>query len=212
MDEKELIKHYESVVNIDTARKYLPDLSDREFMELRCEFIYFSDELDDYNCLTIYDHGCFTNGNSNYLTQEALINARNKINEVIENYDSILKEYIEEAEKIFIEKLEMLREEQQIVRPKVAENKSGVLYVMKNCGYYKIGSTKHPKSRLGEYTKLPEEPEYIIIEKVKDCRNLEQSLHDMFASKRARNGKCEWYILSQNDIEKIRKIVCSEKE
>jgi hypothetical protein len=34
----------------------------------------------------------------------------------------------------------------------------------------------------------------------------------MFASKRLRAGRCEWFDLSEDDINKISEIVCAEKE
>ncbi len=78
----------------------------------------------------------------------------------------------------------------------------GYIYVMKMDNYYKIGKTKN-KKRLGEYTKLPTQPEYPILIKVSDFHDLERKLHTNYIDKRTRNN-CEWYILTENDIEEIR--------
>lgn len=81
--------------------------------------------------------------------------------------------------------------------------KPGYIYVMKCMGYYKIGKSKDCR-RLGEYTKLPEEPEYVMIEYVSNMDLLERFLHDLYASKRLREGSCEWFNLSDDDLITIR--------
>lgn len=77
----------------------------------------------------------------------------------------------------------------------------GYIYVMKMDNYYKIGKTKN-KKRLGEYTKLPIQPEYPILIKVYNFHDLERKLHINYIDKRTRNN-CEWYMLCENDIEEI---------
>ena len=83
------------------------------------------------------------------------------------------------------------------------QKKPGYIYVMKCMGYYKIGKTKNCK-RLGEYTKLPEEPEYEILEYVNNMDLLEKFLHDLFADQRLREGSCEWFKLSNSDLDTIK--------
>lgn len=83
------------------------------------------------------------------------------------------------------------------------EKRDGFIYVMKNCGYYKIGKSIDCH-RLGEYTKLPEDPEYVIIEYVHFMDEIEKLIHKSFASKRKRGGSCEWFELTDEDIQKIR--------
>jgi hypothetical protein len=173
--EKELIEHYESIVNIDTIRKCFPDKCDYELdYWIYANFKYFVNESDVCYDFSIFDGVCYANGDSAYLTRKALINLRNKIDRVLENYDEILEKLVKQEEERFIERLKELEEKQKNVHPKVDINKSGFVYVMKNCGYYKIGMTQNAKSRFGEYARLPEEPEYIILEKVKDCKNVEK--------------------------------------
>lgn len=80
----------------------------------------------------------------------------------------------------------------------------GAIYVMKNCNYFKIGKAKKNSSRYGEYTKLPEEPIYLIKrEDIFDYSNVEKIIHIIFRKKRNRNGNCEWFSLNEEDIKKI---------
>lgn len=81
----------------------------------------------------------------------------------------------------------------------------GYIYVMKMDSFYKIGKTKD-KKRFGEYTRLPIEPEYLIVSKVYDYHNLEKQLHTIYKSKKTRDN-CEWYVLSDNDIDEIRQFI-----
>ena len=90
---------------------------------------------------------------------------------------------------------------------KQPQNTDGYVYIMKNMGVYKIGRCNTTKERLGEYTKLPEEPEYIILTKVSDNIEAEEELQRTFHDKRMRDGKCEWFKLSDEDIEKAKEIV-----
>lgn len=92
------------------------------------------------------------------------------------------------------------------IKPEPHEE-TGIVYVMKNCGYYKIGRSKLHSTRFGEYTKLPEEPEYIIKEIVNNYRNVELALHEQYKDKRLRGGTCEWFDLSDDDLEEIKKYV-----
>lgn len=56
---------------------------------------------------------------------------------------------------------------------------------------------------MGEYTKLPYEPKYIIVKLVDDMRGVEATLHKMFENKRMRNGKSEWFQLTAEDLSAI---------
>lgn len=89
--------------------------------------------------------------------------------------------------------------------------RAGFLYVMKNMGKYKIGRCNEKAKRLGEFTHLPEKPEYIIFEYVYDNVIVERELHKMFSDKRLRDGKCEWFELSEDDLEKIRLFVYDKR-
>ena len=79
----------------------------------------------------------------------------------------------------------------------------GTIYVMKNCGYYKVGKACIGSKRYGEYTKLPEEPEYAIRRNVFCYSGVEKIIHEMFKDKRQRGGKCEWFCLNEEDLKKI---------
>lgn len=79
----------------------------------------------------------------------------------------------------------------------------GTIYVMKNCGYYKVGKACIGSKRYGEYTKLPEEPEYLIKRNIFCYSSVEKIIHEMFKDKRQRGGRCEWFCLNEEDLKKI---------
>lgn len=87
-----------------------------------------------------------------------------------------------------------------------SDNKSGYIYVMKCMGTYKIGKSNNCE-RLGEYTNLPEEPEYYLVEYVDDMSKVELMLHEHFSSVRRRNGQCEWFDLSEDNLLEIKELV-----
>lgn len=76
----------------------------------------------------------------------------------------------------------------------------GYLYVVEVDGNYKIGISKNPKQRLGEYTKYAKEPHTIILEYCRDYVNLEETLHQKYAQKNIRG---EWFSLSECDLSEI---------
>ena len=86
----------------------------------------------------------------------------------------------------------------------------GFIYVMKNMGVYKIGKANSKARRFGEYTRLPEKPEYVIFEYVSNNNIVEWKLKEVFAQKRLREGKCEWFNLDDDDIEKIKQIISKD--
>lgn len=85
----------------------------------------------------------------------------------------------------------------------------GYVYIMENCGYFKIGKSQKPRQRFGEYTKLPEEPIYHVVCKVKNYDAVEIALHTMFSDKRNRDGGCEWFCLDENDLKIAKKFIYS---
>ena len=85
-------------------------------------------------------------------------------------------------------------------------NTPGYFYVMKCLGYYKIGVSTDCK-RLGEYTHLPEEPEYPILEFVSDMDKTEIMIHQKYDHLRLRGNKSEWFDLNENDIGDINNII-----
>ena len=81
------------------------------------------------------------------------------------------------------------------------EVENGYIYVIKVLGYCKIGKTKNPEKRFGEYTMLMKEPEVLLLDYVTDYHRLELDLHEAYEHKRIRG---EWFKLSENDIENIK--------
>lgn len=80
------------------------------------------------------------------------------------------------------------------------DGKFGIIYVLKMGEYYKIGKASLTFARLGEYTKLPEVPEYIYIGIVLNPLIFEEKLHKIFSHKRVRG---EWFNLSVQDLNSI---------
>lgn len=80
-------------------------------------------------------------------------------------------------------------------------NEVGYVYLVKMGEHYKIGISKSPEKRLGEFTKLPNELEKICVVKVKGYKRIEEYLHEHFADKRVRG---EWFELNEEDIEYIK--------
>lgn len=81
------------------------------------------------------------------------------------------------------------------------EIEDGYIYVIKVLGYCKIGKTKNPENRFGEYTMLMKEPKVVLLDYVSDYHRLELDLHKAYEHKRARG---EWFKLSEKDIEDIK--------
>lgn len=88
----------------------------------------------------------------------------------------------------------------RVVKKNTSNNDTGLIYIMKNCGYYKIGRAKKGSTRFFEYTRLPEEPVYIVKQNCNDYMRVEKELHLMFSEKRNRGGSCEWFTLDEEDI------------
>lgn len=80
----------------------------------------------------------------------------------------------------------------------------GVVYFIRDDkGRIKIGKAKNIKERMGEYTKLPFEPEIIHLIESDDYHATEIQFHELFAEKRLRG---EWFDLTDKDIEMIKTI------
>ena len=88
----------------------------------------------------------------------------------------------------------------RVVKKNKTNNDIGLIYIMKNCGYYKIGRAKKGSTRFFEYTRLPEEPKYIIKQNCNHYKEVEKELHLMFSEKRNRGGCCEWFRLNEEDL------------
>lgn len=79
------------------------------------------------------------------------------------------------------------------------------LYVMKlldgtDPPLYKVGYCSLDKKRLGEYTMLPYEVEYVFVYECANTQVLEWKIHCMFEKKRVRG---EWFRLNKQDVENI---------
>lgn len=81
---------------------------------------------------------------------------------------------------------------------------NGYIYVIKVLEYYKIGKIKDIKTRIGEYTKLMENPEIVICYYVHDYHYIEKYLHEKYKDK---NTRGEWFKLENHDIRCIEEIL-----
>lgn len=79
------------------------------------------------------------------------------------------------------------------------EYNKGYVYIIKIDNYYKIGITRNPKNRFGEYTKLMKPPQVINITCCNNYKEVEKELHNMFSDK---NTNGEWFNLNDEDINK----------
>lgn len=78
------------------------------------------------------------------------------------------------------------------------------VYLIKMGEDYKIGISKDPERRLGEFTLLPKELEKVFIHKVSNAKLIESELHEIFDEKRVRG---EWFNLNEEDIEFIKNYI-----
>ena len=167
------------------------------------------------NSVTFSDeYGVVTSGR-NLLSRDLILVLIKKLNEVYKNYGIYYASFNEDREKRLKENWEAWYTEKEDVAEDSEEQSNesqdaqypyGYIYIMKMFNYYKIGKTKN-KKRLGEYTRLPEEPEYVMIQFVRGMNKVEKLLHEEFKDKRLRNGRCEWFDLAQEDIDRANEIV-----
>ena len=185
-----------------------------------------SDCLD--NGFYVFNDGIYTaDGKYNFISKEAVKKLEKQIHRLLEKYDEYENLYKEKQLKLFEDNCIKLSKEnkksklvgtkkQRKITPSIDEGEIGIVYIMKNCGYYKIGKAKLGSSRFGEYTKLPEVPEYIIKAKVKNYSNVELALHKRYEKQRLRDGQCEWFDLTDEHLQEIKefvdKYVVSNKE
>lgn len=89
------------------------------------------------------------------------------------------------------------------VSSKSADKKKsiGYVYLVKMGEDYKIGISKNPDNRLGEFTKLPHELEKICVARVDGYKQVEEDLHTILDEKRKRG---EWFTLDETDIEFVK--------
>lgn len=90
------------------------------------------------------------------------------------------------------------------IRPSKPKPQRGVVYFIRDDkGRVKIGKAKNMKYRMGEYTKLPFEPELVHLIESNDYHMTEHKFYVLFAQKRLRG---EWFNLTNEDIQMIKKI------
>lgn len=200
-EDNEIIEKYNSLLKMPCNRDI--GFFNRTWEELHENRMLSEDEA-------IYDvhwpesilngNGCFSYYSKAEIFTQMMVLIDNYI-----NYDKYLKKQIEEDFKKA--KLEFFR-----LPPKTKENNNkkqlpeedGYIYIIKLFNFYKIGKTKNPKNRLGEYTKLPMPSEKIICELCKNYHNLEKELHFHFSCKRT-NG--EWFQLNDEELKEAIKII-----
>lgn len=88
-------------------------------------------------------------------------------------------------------------------------SKRGYLYIakFKNQIWFKMGITSGTHNRFAEYTRLPEEMEYKIIDYIDCYDQCERILQNIFAEKRQRDNNSEWFNFTVEDLEFIKKIL-----
>lgn len=140
------------------------------------------------------------------LTKDAIVQLIGLLTEQYNNYDIYHKRFLDHCRESDIERAYAIKKEKEEENIKNERSKQGYIYVMYHQGYYKIGKTKDCK-RLGEYTRLAEEPEYVIVEYVDDMDTIEKEIHSQHEEERNRDGSCEWFKLTESDIDDIRKFL-----
>ena len=83
------------------------------------------------------------------------------------------------------------------------------LYIakFKNQIWFKMGITSGTHNRFAEYTRLPEEMEYKIIDYIDCYDQCERILQNIFAEKRQRDNNSEWFNFTVEDLEFIKKFL-----
>jgi hypothetical protein len=114
-----------------------------------------------------------------------------------------------EVEKYNNEVLEELRRQRDehnnkvdiTIKKKRIPIKGYVYFVKDDNDRVKIGKTKSPKERMGEYTKLPFKPQLELLLECKDYDMAELKFHEHFREKHIRG---EWFSLTREDIEALK--------
>lgn len=82
-------------------------------------------------------------------------------------------------------------------QPVKKPQKGFIYFIRDDKGRVKIGKTKRMKERMGEYTKLPFEPELLYVLESNDYHAAETLIHEYYQEKRIRG---EWFALTEKDI------------
>lgn len=201
------------LINKDVAQTLIGrSITDEEFQYECCKNVRHLTMNE--NCINICEIGALTNGNIGFLNRASLHHVIWRLQKIYDNYYEYFSKFMNQQLNIFVNNCHQFKIEHDECKtkptkktPAVTENPKGYIYVMKNCGYYKIGKAQIGSSRFGEYTKLPEEPEYVIKTIVGNYNKVETALHERYKDKRLRDGECEWFELEDSDIEEIKEFV-----
>lgn len=164
------------------------------------------DELRDIGmAIRVTDEGVMDSYGEAILMKDAVKGMIDILQEYYNRYDELYDRYVKNYRNRVIEFVKGFRrdEKKEEARTFATKDESGYIYVMLHQGYYKIGKSVDCM-RLGEYTRLPEEPEYVCVVRVNHMTEMETKLHEMFKDKRCREGKCEWFSLTDGDLKVIR--------
>lgn len=189
------------------------DFTLKDYYEKFREYGNLSDHVGIYDDLSITPTGVLSNGGSYLLSKKGLKEAIDLLIDYYANYEKYYQIYFDETKRCVISSCYQIKEDMEKAKndnTDEKDNKNGYIYVMLHQGYFKIGKS-YDCTRLGEYTRLAEEPEYVVVEYVNDMDKIESMLHEMFADKRCRDGSCEWFALDTADISQIKSIVNSNK-
>lgn len=189
------------------------DFTLREYHKKFCGYGNISDHVSVYDDISITPKGVLIDCASRLLSKKGLKEAIDLLIDYYANYEKYYQIYFDETKQHVISSCYQIKEDMEKANNDNIDgkgNKNGYIYVMLHQGYFKIGKS-YDCTRLGEYTRLAEEPEYVVVEYVNDMDKIESMLHEMFADKRCRDGSCEWFALDTADISQIKSIVNSNK-
>lgn len=204
-DNTKAIMFYDEVKNIIGNSFSKDDYS--KYYYNSCQYEYNDILSDDrINTFDLSNNGVYCDCGRGVLTKDAIVQLIGLLIEQYNNYDIYHKRFLDSCRESHIKKAYAIKKELEEEKIKIERNKQGYIYVMYHQGYYKIGKTKDCK-RLGEYTRLAEEPEYITVEYVDKMDMIEKEIHRQYDERRNRNGSCEWFSLSKSDIEDIKRFL-----
>lgn len=163
------------------------------------EYLYeYDDPYNDMFCNGEITDDC----NGGYCNLQTIIRLRDTFTKLADNYNDELYNCLIEDNKNLdrdLVKLDIEKSKKKNITSIKVNKKpaKGSVYIIKVNDYYKIGKTKNIEKRIGEYTRLMEEPKIIICEEVDNYSLIEKELHKMFEDK---NTRGEWFSLSEEDI------------
>ncbi len=153
----------------------------------------------------ITKNGVYYSCGNGVLAKDAIIQLIDLLTDQYNNYDTYHENYLKSTKESAIKKAYKIKEQRERKQIAIEEKKNGYVYIMYHQGYFKIGKSKDCK-RLGEYTRLAEDPEYVAVEYVDDMDAVEKEIHSQFKEERNRNGSCEWFSLTDYDLDSIKKL------